>query len=127
MAKSKAVDQKPESESNRRQKSEKSQRDKIIAEVGEKFLADIARSVHENSKESAWDLCVQAVGRADELSLVENAGHLHTLPLGDAARLDIVTGFGLKLQDDESLKVQPWPPVPLEVVELSGAARKSFS
>ncbi|CAI7626651.1 unnamed protein product [Penicillium viridicatum] len=127
MTKSKAVDQNPESESNRRQKAQKAQRDKDIAEIAEKLFADVIRSVHENSKDSAWDLCVQAAGRVDELSLVENAGPLKTLPIGDAARYDIVTGFGLTPQDDESLKVQPWPPVPLEVVELPSAAQEMIN
>jgi hypothetical protein len=123
MTKLKEVDSKSESESDRRQQTQKA---KILAKIAEKVFNDVVESVQKGNSESLWEVGLQAFEQANELSLIQKAGPIETLPIGEAARFDIVNGFGLQEQGEESLELQPWPPCPLPTVELPDSARKSF-
>lgn len=123
LTKLKEVDTKSESESDRRQQTQKA---KILAKIAEKVFNDVVESVQKGNSESLWEVGLQAFEQANELSLIQKAGPIETLPIGEAARFDIVNGFGLQEQGEESLELQPWPPCPLPTVELPDSARKSF-
>lgn len=85
MTKRKEVDSKPESESDRRQQAQKA---KTPAKIAEKLFNDVVVSIQQgNSKESLWELGLQALEQANELSLIQKAGPIETLPIGEAARL----------------------------------------
>lgn len=58
-----------------------------------------------------YQLGVQAAYRADDLSLIKNAGPLQTISIGDADRDLIMNGLGLTLQGEESLRHDPSPPI----------------
>ncbi|KAF3012292.1 hypothetical protein E8E15_002985 [Penicillium rubens] len=119
MTKLKEVDSKSESESDRRQQTQKA---KILAKIAEKVFNDVVESVQKGNSESLWEVGLQAFEQANELSLIQKAGPIETLPIGEAARFDIVNGFGLQEQGEESLELQPWPPCPLPTVELPDSA-----
>ncbi|KAJ5274182.1 hypothetical protein EN45_047290 [Penicillium chrysogenum] len=121
MTKLKEVDSKSESESDRRQQTQKA---KILAKIAEKVFNDVVESVQKGNSESLWEVGLQAFEQANELSLIQKAGPIETLPIGEAARFDIVNGFGLQEQGEESLELQPWPPCPLPTVELPDSAQK---
>lgn len=121
-------DQKAKSDSNPPRRAQPA---KISAEVFQNLFFDVVQSVRQNSEEDCmrilYKLGIQAALRVDELSLIKNSGPLQTISIGDAPRDLIMDGFGLTLQGEESFQNDPWPPVPLQTVELPSAARKSFS
>ncbi|KAJ5259702.1 hypothetical protein N7524_008764 [Penicillium chrysogenum] len=104
---------------DRRQQTQKA---KILAKIAEKVFNDVVESVQKGNSESLWEVGLQAFEQANELSLIQKAGPIETLPIGEAARFDIVNGFGLQEQGEESLELQPWPPCPLPTVELPDSA-----
>jgi hypothetical protein len=88
-----------EPEGDRRQQA---QRAKRLAKVKDKYLTDV---IEFTSNERLWELRLQFLRDTNELEMVRKAGSLETLPIGEAARDDIVTGFGLQWQSDESLEL----------------------
>ncbi|KXG52838.1 uncharacterized protein PGRI_080940 [Penicillium griseofulvum] len=77
---------------------------KILKKVKAKYVTDCIEST---SNESLWELYLQFFRDSNELEMVRKAGSMETLPIGEADRDDILTGFGLQWQSDKSLKLHP--------------------